>query len=491
MHNQVVNSDVFLIEELFYFPMGEHVPVFNRPYIVNADSSAINTVYERMCESGSAKVTGNTVGSVLGQLIQPNAAAEQSVVDQSWVTQPRYVFMMKVRSTDALGVETNSYFQGYTEYDGINRATGTIDTNMVHFINSVIETAHMTLNTPMGLIRKEKLYKVYNVFASFNSEFYTQRPVDVIENIELSEATNFLNDGMNSLSSVNLGNMINPFNKNVITSTIDNNIGTDYLCRVINAGVQKQKSRSIFMGSFDVGIGEDSAGTAVTGEPSLNDNRFMKYISRLGGFMTVQESFTMSQLMNLDPTIYERFKLILLTKTYVDPLLAQTPTTGDFWYGQDPVTLKAYSLIESSVAMAMKYGFNKLIFTVTNMATPSALAEVFIQDFKSFINLDETDFAFLLERYKNAFISDVFLGETQGGVIPLHADVYVDLLGTSKIFLSYGGYQGNWYTIPTTANSLFSPVLTTNHGTLEAVTQQFSNMIQAIASPEARHQSFM
>lgn len=490
MHTQVVNSDVFVIEELYYIPMGEHVPVYNRPYVVNSDEGAINVIHDRMMENNSGKVTSAIIGNVMGQLIQPSAVAQAGVINNDWVTQPRFVFLMKVRAIDALGSEIISYFQGYTQYDGINRSTGTPDTNMVHYINSVIETYYMVLNTPLGTVRKEKLYKVYNVFAAFTSEFYTQRPVDVIENIELAAATNFLDAGAGDLSSFNLGNMINSFNSKIITSTIDNSIGTDYLCRVINGGVQKQKSKNILLGSFESNINEDSVSSFITTEPSLNDNRFMKYISRQGGFMIVQDSFTMSQLMTIDPSIYDRFKLLLPTKTYVDPLLAQTPTVGDYWHGQDPVTLKAYSLIESSIALAMKYGFNKLFFSVSNMSTPTAQAEIFITNFTSFLSLDDSDFSFLLERVKGAFVSDVFLGETQGGVIPLHADIYIDLLGTSKIYLSYGGYQGNWYTLPTTANSMFSPVLTANPGTLDAVTEQFGNMIQSIACPDMRFNSF-
>ena len=140
--------------------------------------------------------------------------------------------------------------------------------------------------------------------------------------------------------------------------------------------------------------------------------------------------------------------------------------------------------------MAMKYGFNKLFFTVSNMANPSSIADVFITNFKSFINLDEQDFSYLLEIFKSKFITDVFLGETMGGVVPLHAEVYVDLLGTSKIYLNYGGFNANWYTIPTTANSLFSPVLTVNNQTLDMVTAQFSNMIDALGSGEVASRNF-
>ena len=63
-------------------------------------------------------------------------------------------------------------------------------------------------------------------------------------------------------------------------------------------------------------------------------------------------------------------------------------------------------------------------------------------------------------------------------------EVYVDILGTSKIFLSYAGYPANWYTIPTIANSLFSPVVTVDKSTLDYTTEQLNNVISAISYAE-------
>jgi len=96
-----------------------------------------------------------------------------------------------------LVLKLNSYIQGHTDYDGINEPTGSINYQMVHHINNIIETTAMTISTPLGMIRKEKLTAVYNVFSSCSYEYYTQRPTDVIENISLADATSFLNDNNN------------------------------------------------------------------------------------------------------------------------------------------------------------------------------------------------------------------------------------------------------------------------------------------------------
>lgn len=486
--SNVLAGDTFVIESLYYFPLGASNPVYNRPYTVNATGNAVNTIVDRMEASRAGTVNSNIVSSVMGELLQPNVAGELSVVNNDWVSQRRYVFLLKVRSIDAVGSEIYSYFQGHTNYDGINESTGSVDPKMLHFINNVIETTAMTINTPMGIVRKEKLLNIYNVFSSYSIEYYTQRPSDVIENISLTEATMLLNDSGGQFTSHNVGNTINPFNKNVISSSIGNNIGSDFLCKVINGGVQKQKERSIFLNSYEIG---DATGPNVhLIEPSLNDNRFAKYLSRMGGLLTVADNFTFEQLAGVDPTVYNRFVLTLPTKNNINPLLLQTPEVGDFWHGQDPITLKAYSLIESSVSLAMKYGFNKLFFVASNMGTPMMQAEVVITNFDSMIMLDDMDMAFLLDTFKSKFITDIFIGETTGGTLPLHMEMYVDLLGTSKIYLEYAGFAGNWYTIPTPASSLYSPVTTVSGQTLEYVTDQFGRMINEIASGQTKFNNF-
>lgn len=476
----VINSDVFSLEELTYIPMGMHTPVYNRPFIVNASDHALNTIYERLDEQKAGRVSSAMLGDIAGQIIQPNAGVQGTIVDTSWTTTPRYIFILKVKAIDALGVQTNSYIQGYTEYAGINEATGSVNLDMVHHINSIIETSSIEYQTPMGLVRQEKLHKQYNVISSHNQEFFTQRPTDVLESIGTQAAANFLGGADAGITGINIGNSINPFNNLVLGSNVDNQIGADFVCKIINAGIHDQKNKSVFINSYD--IHNESRNDNTVLEPSINDNRFVKYLALSAGFRTVKEDFTFQQLMAIDNTIYHRFDLLKLTKNYMDPLILATPDVGDYWHGNDPVTLKAYSLIESSVAMAMKYGFNKLYFRVTNMADPTTAATLVITNFGSFINLDDRDFAYLLEVFKNRYITDVFVPETMGGRAPTYAEVYVDVLGTSKIKLSYAGFPENWYTIPTSANSLFSPNVTSDINTLDVVTAQFSKVIDCLSN---------
>lgn len=483
-----VLSESFLLDDMTYIPMGNHVPMFSHPYVVNPTQQAIDTICNRIYDTKTGKITPSILGDATSGILQHSSVGYGTAINTDWISTKRYIFLLKVKSVDMVGMEINSYIQGYTEYDGITN-TGNIDGNMVHFINNVIETTAMTIQTPLGIIRKEKLYKIYNVFSPQDgNDSFTQRPGDVLQNIETLNMTNVMSVPGMDLQAYNTQNFMNPFNNNVIASNVENGIGSEYLSKILTTGVLSTKSKEIHLGSYDIGD-QNSVDTRIP-EPSIGENRFIKYLNTLAGFNVPRERFTFNQLMHIDNTIYSRFKVIQLNKDYVNPALASTPETGDYWTGQDPVTIKAYSLIEASTAMAIKYGFNKLYFTASNMSNPTGMAEVFITNFNSFINLEEHDFNFLLEIFKDKFITDVFLSETNSGTIPMYMEGYIDLLGTSKIHLSYAGFPSNWYTIPTTANSLFSSVVTVNANAFNEMSYNLGEVISSITSPAVMNQTY-
>lgn len=482
-HNQMATQagDSFILESLYYLPMGEHTPVYNRPYMVNSDADAINTLVDRKMEKGASVIDGTVIGDLTTRFISPSANVEVSIIDQNWVTEPKFIFILKVRATDAVGNEVISYIQGYTNYNGIT-PQGNADLKLVHYINTVIETYMVEIPSPMGKIRTEKLSAIYNVFSPTSSEYFTQRPSDVMENMSLVNFENTFADSNVQIETQVLGGLVSSFNRNLVTSSVSNHVPTEYLSTILNASMHDITSRDIMLNSYE--MKDNSIRGQKIVEPSISDNRFIKYLSAAAGFISIREAFEFEQLMMIDPTIHDRFTLVQLNKDYVDPMMARTPTMGEYWHGTDPVTLKAYSLIESCVALATKSGFNKLFFTATNMANPTGTFDIMITNFNSFTSLGERDLSYLLEYFRNKIELDVLIPETNGGRLPIFMEMYVDLVGTSKINLEYAGYPQTWYTIPTSANSLFSPVMTFDKDSLDAVSVGFHEVTNSLVEEE-------
>lgn len=468
----------FIIEDLIYIPMGNYNPMYNRPFTVNTSKSAIDTISQRLDDTKSGLITSSIINGVANEIIQPSAIAYPTQIDSNWLSIRKYIFLLKVRHIHITGAELMLYIQGFTDYDGIT-ATGNIDNSLVHNINNIIETSYYVLNTPLGTIRKEKLTNIYNVFSNNSfTDFYTQRPNDVLDAMAIYNISELMGDTFSNINYTNMNNYINNFDKKSIASNVSNNIPTNYISDILNYGFQSQLNKEIHLNSFEIKREDENLFRAY--EPSIRDNEFIRYLNLLAGSRVITNKFTFNQLISIDPTIYNRFKVLNITKNYVDPNIAQTPDVGDYWTGQDPVTIKAYSLIESSVSLALKYGFSKIYFTASNMINPLGNCEIFITNFNSFINLDERDFNYILEVFKTKYIQDIFLNETNNNIIPLHIDMYVDILGTSKINLTYAGYPSNWYTIPTFANSSFSPVTTINKDTLDYTAFQLSSVIESL-----------
>jgi len=466
----------FLLEDLIYIPTGEYVPMYNRPYVVNSDYDKIQSISERLNDNKSAKVSPNMLSGLSNGIIQNSAVPINTDINTSWVSIRKFIFLLKVSYTEINGIKHMVYLQGYTEYDGIT-GTGAIDPQLTHIINNVIETYVYSFNTPFGTVSKEKLVKIYNVttIGDMNELMFSQRPKDIFDNYSTITTAQIIG---NVSSVVNNAYSYSPFDKRPVCSTVENIIPTEYLARVINAGMLVNKEKELFINSTTVE--QDYGPDVKLLEPGLNDNMFIRALARYSGFASAVSKFSFSTLEQFDPSISARFKVFNITKDIASPHLQNTPGVGDFWHGQDPVTIKAYTLIESSVALAVKYGFNKLYFTASNVHSPLMASDIFITYFNSFLNLDEQDFNILLEMFKSNFIQEIFLDESQNGAIALHIEMYVDLLGTSKICISYAGYPANWYTIPTFANSSFSPVVTYDKNSLDSMAINLNTTIDTI-----------
>lgn len=469
----------FLIEELVYYPTRNHVPVHLRPYVFNTNHDAISTISDRMQQTASGTISAGVLNGLISGIVQPSSVGIASTVNSSWVGNRRFIFMMRVRHVDYMGVEVCTYLFGYTEHDGIT-PNGAIDMSMTHFINNVIETAATTYQTPLGVRRDEKLTGVYNaIFSTSTTDLYAQRPVDIYQTFSMNEMANF--SDMDA-KFYNASSTITPFSNNIVTSTAENGITAEYLSKILTSGMHAMKSREVHVNAYEMGSNDPTEKFFT--EPSINECAFVRTLSRAAGFRSVTGTFPFTALMSMDSTIYDRFQLFNFTQDFSNPLLASTPEVGENWDGQDMITTKAYSLIENAVGMATKYGFTKMSFMMTNMSDALGTISSAILNFNSFLKLSPADNGYLLEIFKERFRNEVFLNESNVGRVSLAIEVHVDLLGTSKIYLEYAGYQGVWFTIPTFANSLFAPVVCNDQAMVEVAASHIGQTLTALIGNE-------
>lgn len=470
----------FIMESLEYFPVARHHPMLVRPYMFNVEQESVNMLMDRMEQNKAGRVTPGLLHGLTAGIVKPSTVGYDSAINSDWVSTRRFLFMMKVRHIDPMhGTELITRLIGYTEFDGIT-PNGHIDMNMPHFINNVIETVVHHFNTPLGVQRVEKLMRTYDAIYSTNQQdMYTQRPVDLYNAVSAQEMSSFIDL---PLGGVSAASVVNPFNNNVVSSTSENNITTEYLAKILTSGMHAVKAREIHMNAYS--MGSDDPSEKFFTEPSVNESAFVRHLSTICGFRGVRPIFSFSHLMMMDNTIYERFKLWNITDEVRDPLSAQTPEVGEYWHGRDIVTTKAYSVIENAVSVANKFGFTKLVFKATNMDNPHQATNVYILNWKSFMSLSDQDMNFLLERFKDSFNIEVFLNESNAGRIPIFMECHINIHGTSKLYLEYAGYPGTWFTIPTFAGSAYTPVISLDQGTLDASALHLNNVLNTLTQAQ-------
>jgi len=467
-------NDNLILESLTYIPTSEYNPMFARPYIVNSTQDAIDTLANRLDDTKSVRLNPSLINDVTFEIMQPSSVGFATLINNEWVSNKKYIFMLKAKLLTQTGEERIYYLQGYTNYNGITK-TGNIDPDLVHTVNTVIETIRTTILTPLGPEHKESLYSIYNILTNGGyEEVYTQRPIDIIDSFDLIDITNKLSDP--DVDSFLANAHLSDFDNKSLASNIDNNVASNYLSKILTSGALNKQEKSFMIGDID-GY-EIKSNPSYIEERSIGDNRALFIISRAEGYNIAVNNFQFSTLLSIDPTIFDRAVVLNVNKSIMTPESFKTPEVGEYWDGQDLITVKAYSIIEASVSLATKLGFSKLSFTASNVLDPTGSSNVIIQNFISVMELDDRGFNVLLEMFKNKFLTEVFLPETNGGVIPTYIEMYVDLLGTSKVYLSIGGSQGTWYTIPTFANSLFSPVTTIDKNTLDITVRSFEDVIE-------------
>lgn len=504
--SRALASSSFYLESLRYIPLGQHQSMPLRPYVMNVTDQAVNHLADTMLAQKTRTVTSEMVSSISDQIITPSVIGFEGNVNHTWIAQQRYSFILHVREVDVMGKITNTYVQGFTSHDGITRQ-GAIDLTMVHTINSVIETVMVESHTPLGIMRKEVLSRIYNVIGNDSWEsLYTQRPIDVVENIKTSHIKDFVDSGTmdswdNGMSLefqdwdhhvapswgdttiVNVTNSLHKGSSDTLSSSVINNTTSEYLVRSLNAGMHIQGDREIYLGGAMIET-EDSVKLSIS-EPSIGSNMFLRYLGKLSGYNCSMQTFNFNALLEMDKTIYDRFEFIE-KKQVLRAQNSHAPEVGEHWLGQDMLTLKAYSLLESSVSQVTGNGFNKLEFIATNMNNPMGRMEVSILNFHGFIHLDETSTKYLLDRFCRYMEHSVLIPETSGGAVPIFIEVHIDLLSTSRINIQYDNQGPVWFTAPTVANSGYAPVVTNDTGTIDVIGEQVANLANYVSEGTMR-----
>lgn len=493
-----IEEDAFEIIDLKYVRMPRQPAVYSRPYKIIGKREAFEDLNEQILRNGAKMSNRSKLASSVGQIIRPSERAFETVANERWMEETKFVFYLKVKSYDIYNDERYTYLIGYTNHADTFTSDRSSDINMYDDMEHTITAVYETMlkkdrkGRPIG---GEVLLPSYELMSDFGGVVtYSQRPMDMASDISRHECirdSGALDDDSpydiedHDFSKRNPLATLGGTSNRAEPNRSLNNSGTHYFTSILNEGVTASRERELnYDYDEDVYEGIDDHLSPSIEEPNILDNDFLSHLNAVNNYNNFRGVFSYGQLLDIDPEGAHDFELIEVDYSSRNNVLANTPFAGSEWYGQDAETVIAFSMLESSIAIALNCGFTKVRYVIDGLRHPyidEDLMEI-SPPTACVMPLDSFNFDIIVSKLKREIIGSVYLAETQGGRMPLYAEVIVDIFGVSKIGLGIDTDDIEWFTFPTVANAFMSPAFSQDSDIVETNRGLFSTTIDTILS---------
>ncbi len=422
--------------------------MYIRPFETVLTADALNAVTNRI-ESVTRgdpanKVTGNALAGIGAGLFMPSAEPERMIsIPNGWGSHRlRFVLVVDTQNP-LLTTPTRYYFQGYTDILDISLITEQVNPDTRFFINSYVKTNMVPV--PGGGYRENRTESGQVVDGrlissmSNNSEIYTLRPEDVFA----TQEGNYLAQSYADLTDCRIKK-----SNQAIISDRANAIPSNYVASLINNFRQAQFSEGYGSSAEDV-YGR-AINTCISATP--DENPFIRLLGQQHGF-SGKTNFSLTELEKIDPEISKKLHFA----PYAEDIGGFSAADANDWSGRDIITQRAAMLAQA----------------IPSLMTQMMLVDVIIVSNNSFLGTYDTKLsaAKAMTNGNAAPILSMFINRFNGEIAPdicfgneVHYDLvaHVDLFGMTHIQLSIDGQPSTPYIAPTMADSLLSPIVSSD-----------------------------
>ena len=485
-NHQVNKVNSIRVAKLLIQETGTYNQQYLRPYVTDTSigGEALDNLARKMVGQTANPILSplSVVGSSGGFITRsPTPDAPVNIV-HGW-DQRRIRFLMEVVVDYQIGASNSHFVMGYTDFTGVNAATGSIAPEMIFYINSIVKTRNIIHHVPGGPANNHQSVAVnnYNVVASqhllydnsyggFNAGSYkrTMRPEDIyttMGNAMLFADSDYINNGFDTRNTLRGAAL-----------TADRSLSTpaNFITEVVNNYIHAAEAEQFGQDENSI-IAQAKMRVMMDegGKPS-HDDPFLTALSNMRGGLPVTGSFTFQELMRLDPNAFNVTNYAIMGGTEVNGLHRSGQT--QHWGGSDRLTAAAAMLSNSVPALMMDLMITRLAFKSTNHDITGRMRTDILAG-KGFSNLDMT---MNYERFKDLFERLVVTDLTYGNMIGYAIEMNVDLLGETWIKISLDNEPLTDFVTPSFCDAMYAPVITTNQASITNLTQDFSNLIGSV-----------
>jgi hypothetical protein len=456
------------IVKLIMQETGTYNQQWRRSFESSLDGRLQNAIIENCQQAGS--ITPGLLTGIANQFIKPSATPERPInIINGWNTR-RFRFFMEVRSMSHMQMGMTQYVTGFTDHMGAS-LQGSLDPNMVFYINTVNTTRNSVRTTPLGKQNVQSvmdcshlLYNNENQGVYGTGTVHKMRPEEVfaaMQNTELQDASGDVYGPQGDFMDTRTHLTANP-----VKSTRRFNSSPVFMAGILNSYVQSK--RADVAGTSNLELLDTASGQIAAAR--TNEDPFIRLLKSQTG--SNGGTFTFGDLLRIDANIQQRIVVSPLTPA-LRATLHQAGQTQN-WQSSDFETQFATTLSQAVPGYMLDNCLQYVKIRATNEDGGGEIV-VFITNYGSL--LQGIDPAPYLASFSFAVQNTLLKDLSYNNQISFSLEMSCNLLGDTSITLSINGSPPTPYVSPCFCDSLMSPLVTADFGKLNTLAKDMSLVV--------------
>lgn len=475
MYPNNLGVPMFSVRKSHMIETAMYDPLYLSPYQTKYDNY-ISAQLTEATQNGQ-QIDETTLSTVSHQILVPTAQVGQHDVANlvNGFDTKRLSFMIDIVPQGSnLGGGIHYVLTGYTDHYGVGERS--IDPNMKLFFNAVYQLRDTQVPTPHGFVTQTNIVKSQQILLNNGSNNmmqyaqpqFTLRPEDIAQHLEFQD-------------NPMLANIIEAGGSNGrarLVGAVLSDRGYASRPKYLTKSIKAYKAAAAQGESYEA---EDTMGNSVWDatrtylrEEPMSSNRVLMAMMGIPHFK--QSGYlTYSEMCSLFPDFDHQTNIVSLTRPQRQ--MAYQPGQAESWSASTNERIAATIIMQGLPAIMSDCLMTSVTFQATN-DTIGGMHEVQILEVHSFVdNLDLTPFmSYFIERVQRELLVDI---SRQGGQTYM-TRVSVNMLYDSRIDLSLDRGPMTPFAAPSFCDSLYSPVVTNNLQTMEAMSYDLSTMLMNI-----------
>jgi len=450
------------IRKFLLHETGGYNTQYRRPYDTCVDMNTYNIVVEKL--QHTRHYEPSLMGGLANKLVSPAATPEKELLLPNGWVERRMRFMMEIEYNYTTGGGMTEVVLGYTDYNGVG-ISGSIDPNMLFFVNSIMEVRHtqsigMMGNQTLTAVTGSSHVLVDNAWQNVYSPMRDQhmRPVDIYAAMSRVQMRDIPQEGIVDARTMANNTAVKSFRSNASAASFVSKIFNGY-------------TKSVVQGPFGDSEGDiiDRA-RGLTSEDSASEDPFLCAVMQIRGESGVGNTFTYGDLRRIDPNI-DNVTIAQLLSPQALATVHRPGQTSD-WGGSDIMTSTANILSQTIPGLLMDLALTRVVFKSTNRDINST-ARTVILDAQGFSNGDlSRPLAAFVSRIESEVLKDISFNNA----IEFAIEMNVDLLGETWLSLSLDGKAPIDFVTPSFCDALMTPVISNDNNRVLNLADDFQRL---------------